>query len=692
VSRRGAHWAGGQLPRPSTTRFVLLVLMVCAGTSFAAYWWFVALRGDWVTEQAACLSRLGRTGSVAAFNSCIGSVVIRQEGVVLLGPVTIVVTGVLIAVASVPILLLIWGAVTSSSRVAGCFQACLGEVEVHRRPRLVTVRRGARGPARVFGIYPRYWVVADSILLRAASDGELRAVLDHELAHLVAGDVDRARLARSIWGVFFVLVAPALVVSVAAAGGLAWVAVGLRLVILLALIHLTYQSLLRAREHEADLLAASAESSARAGPPVPFLAAALRSQPPPRWHGLPVADFLLAHPAPARRVAVLAQPRQAARLSVIEFLSIGLAAGVVFQELAFAVGAILPSSQQAAYWITGAIVAVPVSLVTITALWRHELAGPGPVGMPAAAAAGALLGAGLLAGSQLSPRAATNWGTVQFTVSPVLPSNLSLWAAGIGQTAALAGVAIVGGALFTLWALTLARLLTARRRRGSLTQWRRLSTVLAIAVLAIPIGTWFQVCRLTADVVIGPLGTPFGDLLQGRTLLVGLVVTVVIALLPVVALAFVRPARRRRRIWLTAGAWSAAAILVPVMPWVAGDAVHGAVAPGPPIAAGPASPAGPLPLLPPQVTHGHQRIGAGVMCFTLALISARDRTRPVIWREFGALLQRTPDQGLDTIGGALVRASGTPSDAASGLARQAWLAAGYRCNILINTPSPGQSP
>ena len=608
--------------------------MVCAGTSFAAYWWFVALRGNWLTEQTACLSRLGRTGSVAVFNSCIHGVVLRQEGVVLLGPVAIVLAGVLVAVVSVPILMKIFGAVTSQPRVAGCFDACLGEVGVQRRPRLVTVRRGARGPARVFGIYPRYWVVADSILLPAGSDGQLRAVLRHELAHLVASDVDRARLARSIWGVFFVLVAPVLVVSVAAQGGLAWAAVGLRLLILLVLIHLTYQSLLRAREYEADLLAAGAELSARAGP---SLATVLGSQPQPRWYRRPLLEFLFAHPAPARRVAMLARPQRAARLSVIEFLSTGLAAGVIFQELAFAAGAVLPSSQESAYWLTGAIVAVPVSLVTITALWRHELAGPGPVGIPAAAAAGALLGVGLLAGSQLSPRAATDWGTVQFTVSPVLPSNLSLSAAGIGETAALAAAAIAGGALFTLWALTLARLLATRRRRGALTGWRRLFTVLAVAVLAIPMGTWFLLCRLAADSVNGPQGTPIGNLLQGRALLTGLVVTVAIALLPVAALAFVRPARRRRGIWITAGAWSAAAILIPVTPWVAGDAVHRTIAPGAPIAA---SPAGPLPLLPPQVTHGHGRIGAGVMCFTLAQVSAQDRTRPVIWREFGALLRR----------------------------------------------------
>jgi len=65
--------------------------------------------------------------------------------------------------------------------------------------------------------------------------------------------------------VFFVLVAPALIISVARQGGLAWLTVGLRLLVLWALIHLTFQSLLRAREHEADLLAAATQAASPAG-------------------------------------------------------------------------------------------------------------------------------------------------------------------------------------------------------------------------------------------------------------------------------------------------------------------------------------------------------------------------------------------------------------------------------------------
>lgn len=647
------------LPRPSTTRFILLVLMTCAAASFATYWWFIELRGNWLAEQTACLTRLSRAGSVTAFNGCIDGVVLRQAGVVLLGPLAIVLAGILVAVALVPVMLLIWGAAPAGERVRASFEASLARAGVARRPRLVVARRPVRGAARVFGSFPRYWVVADGYLV-SWSDEQLRAVFAHELAHLRAGDIDRARVARSIWGVFFLVAAPALVVSVAAQGGQAWAAVGLRLLILMVLVQLTYQSVLRAREHEADLLAAE-----------PSLPGVLAAQQPSRRLRALMPEFLRSHPSPAKRLRVLSRPALAARLSVAEFLSTGIAVGVVFQELAFAIGALVPGSRASAYWITGAMMAVPVCLVTVTALWRHELSGPGRLRPGVVATAGALLGAGLLAGSQLSPRAATDWGTVQYSVSPALPSNMSLQVAGFRGIAALALTAIAGGAGYALWTLALARL-----RLG-----RRLATMLAILVVAVPMGTWFEVCRMAADSVNGPQGTPIGDLLHSRMLLIALVVTGLIALLAVVL-------RTRWQQPAAAVVCCLAAVLVPLTPWVAGNVILRAVTPGPPFTAGPSAA---LPLLPAQVIQGHEPLSSGVMCFVMAQVSAQDQAKPAVWRQAGVLLQRTPDRGMDTIGNALVRAAGG-SGTGLGLARQAWLAASYRCNVLLDTPSPGSSP
>jgi hypothetical protein len=80
----------GRLPRASTTRFILLIMMVCAASMFAAYWWLVSLRDNWLTEQNACVTMLERkSADLASFNGCIAGVVLCQEGGVLLGPAAV---------------------------------------------------------------------------------------------------------------------------------------------------------------------------------------------------------------------------------------------------------------------------------------------------------------------------------------------------------------------------------------------------------------------------------------------------------------------------------------------------------------------------------------------------------------------------------------------------------------------------
>jgi hypothetical protein len=660
-----------RLPRASTTRFILLITMICAASMFAAYWWLVALRGDWLTEQNACVTTLGRASAgLKGFNGCITGVVLHQEGIVLLGPAVVLLAGMVLAGASVPVILRVWGTGAPPPLLAGMFRGCLDEA-IRRRPVLRAARRGNRGQARAFGMFPRYWVVADPLLV-AGTDAQLRAVLRHELAHLRAGDVDRARLARSVWGVFFLFVAPALVASLAAQGGLAWAAVGLRLLVLFVLIHLTYLSLLRTREYEADLMAASSP-----GMDAGAMAAVLTVQPRPRWHGALVPELLRAHPMAARRAAALRVPALTARVSVLEFASIGVAAGVVFQELALALGAALPSTE-VAYWITGAIIGLPICVVTVTALWRHELAGLGPLSRPTVLSCGAALGVGLLAGSQLSPRAATNWGRVQLTVSPTLPSNLSIGAAGAGAVAALTAIAAAGGALYALWVLAVIRRLIAASPSRTQVRMRRLFTVLAAGVFAIPAGTWFLLCRIAADSVNGPQGTAVADLLQGRELLIGLAVMIGVA-----AVLGLAPRWRIRPV--PAMAAIAAVILLPTAAWYSGVLARRAITPRPPFTATPSGNA--LPLVSASLINGTGPLQPGAICYIVYHIMSQSRVSPAAWQLTGRLLERTPDQALDVIGGTLIRAAQVPSGAGQAIADSAWTAAEYRCNILLSAPS-----
>jgi Zn-dependent protease with chaperone function len=664
-----------RLPRASTTRFILLIMMICAASMFAAYWWLVALRGDWLTEQNVCVTALGRTAAgPAGFNACLAGVVLRQEGVILLGPAVVLLGGVLLAAVSVPVMLRVWGAAATPARLASAFRACADEV-TGRRPALRTARRGNRGQARVFGMFPRYWVVADPLLV-AGTDAQLAAILRHELAHLRAGDVDRARLARSVWGLFFLFVAPALVVSLAVQGGLAWAAVGVRLLVLFVLIHVTYLSLLRTREYEADLMAAAAP-----GLDTETMAAMVAAKPRRRWYSARLPGLLRAHPAPGLRASALRAPARTARLSVLEFASIGIAAGVVFQELALALGAALPSTELA-YWITGAIIGLPVSVVTVSALWRQELSGPDPCSRRPVLACGAVLGIGLLAGSQLSPRAATSWGTVQMTVSPLLPSNLSIGVAGAGTIAVLTAVAAAGGAAYTLWVLAASRRLIAATPAGPRTRTRRLFTALAAGVLAVPAGTWFLACVIVADNINGPQGTAIADLLQGRALLVGLAVTAAAAAVP--------PLAPRWHLRLVPALTAAATlVLLPAVAWSGGAAVRHAITPGPPVVLPRSGDA--LPLIPASVVNGTGPIQPGSLCYLLGFLTPQDRSDPATWRLTGKLLERTPDRSFDVLGRTLIRAAQTPSGGGHAIAASAWTAAGSRCVIMLSTPLPARS-
>jgi len=666
----------GRLPRASTTRFILLIMMVCAASMFAAYWWLVSLRDNWLTEQNACVTMLERkSADLASFNGCIAGVVLRQEGGVLLGPAAVLLAALALTGVSVPVLLWAWGAATLPPSLADRFQACLEPVAIRRMPALRATCRGSRGQARVFGIFPRYWVVVDPLLV-AGTDTRLAMVFRHELAHLQAGDVDRARLARSVWGVFFLFIAPPLVASIATQGGLAWAAVGLRLLILLLLIHLAYLSLLRAREYEADQMAA-----ASSGMSTDTIAAALAARPISRRFSAFVPVLLRTHPQTARRAAALRQPARTARLSMLEFASIGVAAGVIFQELALALSVVF-SSAEVAYWITGAVVGLPICVVTVSALWRHELDGPGPLSRWTVLASGALLGVGLLAGSQLSPRAATNWGKVQLTVSPILPSNLSIGAAGAGAVEVLTVIAAVGGALYALWVLAASRRVIAASPRRSPVRERRLFTALATGVLAIPAGTWFLLCRITANSVDGPQGGPIADLLAGRALLAGVAATVSAAAMALLV-------GRHRTNPITAVAWLSAIVLLPAALWYGGAAVRRAITPGPPIAATASTNA--EPLLPRQLTEGTGPIQASIVCLVVLPAPPPGPDSPATWQLVGRLLDRTPDQALDIVGGTLIRAARAPSSAARVMAKSAWTAAFYRCNILLSVPSPTSS-
>jgi hypothetical protein len=684
---------GAGLPQPSTTRFIVLILVTCAGASFATYWWLVAERGFWLTEQAGCLTWLrapdAGIADVSGFDRCIATLALRQEGVILLGPLAMIVVSVLATAALVVVMLRFYRLGGPQPRVVGCFESCLRESGLRRKPRLATVRRGAAREARVFGLYPWYWVLVDGLKGAGADEDRLAVTFRHELAHLRAGDVDRALIARSAWALFFAVVAPALTISIARQGGSAWAQLGSRLLVLLVLIHLAYRSLLRAREHEADLAADTTQARSQSAPNAATMASVVLDRTGEGRSGLRawrrgrVPAFLLAHPAPADRIAVLRDPRLAARLSVAEFLGTGIAAGLIFQELAFAVDAALRASPDVAYWITGAIMAIPVCLIAVTAVWRHEVSGPGPLRRRTVVLAGALLGAGLLAGSQLSPRAAVDWGSVQLAVSPTLPSDLTLASASPLTDAALAAAVIVGCALFMLWATALARTLVPARRDTPARWPYRAGVSLAVMVLAIPLGTWFVLCLLAADDRTDPTAVVAADLLQGRPLFAGLTATAAVAFLSLLAAGIWRRGQVGA-LFPRIAALSCALAVMPFAAWAAGAAIREwFIAPPVPIAS--YNGAG-LPLLPPSVAESSSPLGTGITCWIFAQVPVNELTDPGTLSLLGRLLRRTPDQPLRLLGGEFAQvAQAPPSQLANDLIARVWYATAVRCGTLPST-------
>ena len=171
-----------------------------------------------------------------------------------------------------------------------------------------------------------------------------------------------------------------------------------------------------------------------------------------------------------------------------------------------------------------------------------------------------------------------------------------------------------------------------------------MSTGLAVAVLAVPLGALFAMLRLAGDSVDGQQGTAIADLLQGRLLLLGLAATAAAALIPLLAAALIRGKRAAPRqpvISRTASIWCATAVLIPAGAWCAGAAVQHSVTPGTPVAA---TGNGALPLLPPAVTSGTGPISPGIMCTALPSVPQQDQADPATWRQIGGLLRRTPDR------------------------------------------------
>ncbi|MFE2583116.1 hypothetical protein [Streptomyces sp. NPDC059378] len=523
------------LPLPTTTRLALLVLVAGAGASFGTWWWLVLGQDNWPAAQLACLPAAGASPDavLARFTSCVDDVRLAQAAVVLCGPLALLVLALFHRAAQVR-LELWWRKARPADVNSSLHDRLTAALPDPDGPRPALWVRGRRIgiQARASGTRRRPWIVADSHVF-SLPDQQIESMFRHELTHLRLRDVGRVRLAIAAWWVL--LTAVVLPVGVALLLKPALLGTGLlvRMAVVLLTVRLTLYAVMRAREYDADL-GADADPRAPQGATADHIGS---DRPPDLRRRLRQAVGLGSHPTPAARLDVLADPARSWGVSPFESLATGLAAGLLFTDLALLVAALMPTRTQLAYTVTGLLTGWLIAAVATVAWWRAAAVGHRDATGRRAARAGALLGLGLLAGSQLSGRAAGDWVRDTRTADG-LATELSLAGVPAAQVLALAAALVIGGALFALWTTSLARAARAAVNGPRSAALCTAVLVLSGLLLAVPLGSWFLFARLTAaraeaDIRWSVVDSPWW--------VTGVAVSVVGALVPLV-----RPALRPR--------------------------------------------------------------------------------------------------------------------------------------------------
>lgn len=236
-------------------------------------------------------------------------------------------------------------------------------------PRMSWQPRRVGGAATAFGLpgRPELEVSPGTVVLGATDPARCDAIVGHELAHLRNRDILIGGFAAASFAAFVLVSAAPFVVGLALShiGG-AIVATGLaRLALLAILVAVAQRGVLRAREHEADVRAASADIDVRPGFTTPTTARE-------RWSWR-VAKPLASHPSSARRLHVLQQPELLLRASPLQAAAAGFLAFLPIPTLSRLVSGYLSGSSatnEGLLW-AAAVLAVPLGAWLAIAAVRH---------------------------------------------------------------------------------------------------------------------------------------------------------------------------------------------------------------------------------------------------------------------------------------------------------------------------------
>ncbi len=436
------------LPTPTTGRVLVLALALAAIGGFAGNAVHTAVYGEaWIDELNRCVELIGLPAGAdvatdlaanAALQVCRGESERLRGALQLAGWVGIALVSLAVVLLAPVVIRRRRGLRALSPALVGVRDhvGTLGSSMGLREPPKVELGRSGQRDAFCYGAPGRpVLVLPPAIAVRVGRADLFDPVVRHELAHVRHRDVSLAWLARSfllVAGVSATIPMATTVVGapIGAATDYLW-----RVVVLVALGFLVARSVLRTREHLADLAAdqpESRESSETGGEAAggDELAGGLRAllsrsamRPVPggwrRW----VAH----HPTPAERVAVLDHPPAIARTGFAEgFLPAFFAAVAAPAVLTMATSLLTgTSSQLEAFGLTAAAVGLALGGSVGVAAWRAaslEASTGEPLLHDAALAAG--VGLGIAAGELAAPQNSWTGATAGLTIWALLVPGL----------------------------------------------------------------------------------------------------------------------------------------------------------------------------------------------------------------------------------------------------------------------------
>ncbi|MBB5084186.1 M48 family metalloprotease [Nonomuraea endophytica] len=384
------------LPAATTSRFILLVTIVLAAAA-SSFDLVAGGASQWRAAYAPCdlaADAAARTGGqdartlAAGYLGCLRAVGLERAAVALGAMLVVAAAIVLLYLVRPRLTIARQHLVPAGEELSGLVAGLAAEEGLRRTPEvLLDANRGTPG-GRAFGRYPRYYLRLNIGTLheagRRGDRSDLKAIVLHELAHLRNRDVDLTNLTLSAVWVFAVLVGAPLLIHTAITDPVRLAPLSIRTLLGTVLVVLLAASVLRAREHYADVRAAMS-----GGMPVDSWGDVKGS----------LVRLLRLHPRAADRAEVVRQPGRLLRWMPGEALGAGIAAGLVLPHLMEFVSLWLSNVDQLAYQVSALLAGLPVAAILLAGAFRATLAAmaagrPAPRGV----AAGVALAAGVVLG------------------------------------------------------------------------------------------------------------------------------------------------------------------------------------------------------------------------------------------------------------------------------------------------------